>query len=364
LTITNIGLIGCGEIAEFHARALRNIDNVTVSGAYDLDHRTAQSFGKKFNVPIYSQLSELLSDSSINALYVLTRHNSHAEIISKCLAAGKHVFSEKPLALDLDTAEKIRNDVHKSGKFLMVGFNHRWNPAVDWIHDYLTRTQEKILSLSLTFSTSPFLQTWAGLAEEGGGILPGLGSHALDLACHLMCESPSHLAAFTSRQRLPDPYLPDTASVMLCMSSGALVNINFQDHSAQSYSNYGTGDPSCLIRADIFTTNWTATINSSHEILLFYKNHQEKIMLINKNPLEILGIQQENDNFIRCIKTNVTPYPNVEDGIRAIQLVKLAEEASETHTIKLVAPLWVSKVSAFHPEPSESISKGGDSSNY
>lgn len=359
----NIGLIGCGEIAEFHARALKNIDDVIIAGAYDLDAGTAQSFGKKFNVRIYSKLSNLLSDKAINAVYVLTRHNSHAEIIGKCLAAGKHVFCEKPLALDLESAEKIRNDVHKSGKFLMVGFNHRWNPAIYWINKKLQRSQAKILSLSMTISTSPYLKSWAGLAEEGGGVLPSLGSHALDLACHLMRENPSHLAAFTSRLKLPDPYLADTASVLFFMSSGALVTINFQDHATKTYSKYGTGDPSHLIHAEIFTTKWTAIINSSHEINLFFGNHQEKISFMNKNPLDVLGIQQENDKFIRCIKTNTPPSPNVEDGIRAIQLVKLAEESSETHTIKFVAPLWVNKVSEFHRLPSENISKGGNGIN-
>lgn len=341
MTHIYVGFIGCGEIAEFHARALSNIDDVTIAGAFDLDSKTAQSFGEKFNVRVYAELSDLLSDNSIHAAYVLTRHDSHADLIRKCLGAGKHVFSEKPLALNLGTAENIRDDVHKSEKFLMLGFNQRWTPTINWIKDKKQTTHAKILSLSLTFSTSPFLESWAGKAGEGGGVFPCLGSHALDLACYLMGEVPSQLAAFSSRQKLPDPYLADTACVLISMSNGALVNINFQDHAAKSYVNYGTGDHSHLIRAEIFTNKWSTTVNSSHEIIMFFDNHQEKIKFSNKNPMEVLGIQQENEHFIHCLKTNTMPYPDVEDGIRATQLVQLAEEASKAQMITSISPRWV-----------------------
>lgn len=159
--------------------------------------------------------------------------------------------------------------------------------------------------------------------------MPCLGSHALDLACYLLGESPTRIVAFTARLRLAEPYLADTAGVMMQTSGGAICNLTFHDHAALTYTNYATGEPSQLVRVEVFAESWTATIENSQQILFFEFAGSQKISFESNDPLEILGIKPEDDHFITCLQRGLRPSPNEEDGLRAVQLVLLASLSAQ-----------------------------------
>jgi myo-inositol 2-dehydrogenase/D-chiro-inositol 1-dehydrogenase len=350
-----IGLVGCGEIAHFHARALAGVGGARVCACYDLDAGNARELAEQVQGRPYPDLDALLSDPAVEAVYVLTRHDSHARIIRQALDAGKHVFTEKPLALTLEEAQLVREAAGLSDRFLMVGFNHRWNPAIRRVLDWQAQHPSPVRSVSLTFATSPFLESWGGLAAEGGGVLPCLGSHALDLACVLLGESPVRLSAFASRLRLEAPYLEDTAAVLLQTGSGALGNLTFHDHAALRYASYATGDPSHLVRAEVFTEAWSAIVESSQQVCLF-DDHLEEIRLEGRDPLYILGIQQEDEHFIRCLQNQTPPVPGIDDGVRAVQLVQLAALAAQGAGTQVVERLYTDDPLPYLDFPKE----GGD----
>jgi myo-inositol 2-dehydrogenase / D-chiro-inositol 1-dehydrogenase len=318
-----IALIGCGEIAQLHAQALEQTGRARIVATLDRDLDKAQFIAAKHGATVFNDLDEVLANPQVGAVFVLTRHDSHPDIILRSLAAGKHVFSEKPLALSVDEALRIVDAVQNSGCFLMLGFNHRWNPAVQWLHNKMREIQSPVLCVHITFATSPFLQSWAGLDGEGGGVLHCLGSHALDLACFLLKDQPAQLATFTSRQRLSDPYLPDTAGIILSTRSGAIASILFHDHAAPSYPNYAKPGPGRLVRAEVFSEGFSATIEDSHNIRIF-TNHVSNIQLADNGPLVTLGIFPEVEHFISCLSNGIRPEPDERDGLRAVQLVSAA----------------------------------------
>lgn len=94
-----VAIVGCGNIAGPYARSLKTKpEKVTLVGATDIAVDLAEAFGKEHGVPIYPSLDALLEDPRVELVINLTSHRAHAEVTCRCLEAGKHVHSEKPLA--------------------------------------------------------------------------------------------------------------------------------------------------------------------------------------------------------------------------------------------------------------------------
>jgi myo-inositol 2-dehydrogenase/D-chiro-inositol 1-dehydrogenase len=322
-----IGIVGCGEIAGFHAQALLRTGQARIAAACDRMPEKAQSLATAYGSKPYAQVDDLLADPAVEVVYVLTHHNSHAAISMRCLEAGKHVFCEKPLAMSLKDARRVGQVVQHSGRQLMVGFNHRWNPAVAWVHQQIAERKARIRYLQLTFATSPFLDSWGGLAGEGGGVIPCLGSHAIDLACYLMDMTPVRIQAMTARLRLADPYLEDTVAILLQFENGEIASLSSHDHAPPDYTCYAMGDPSRLVRAEIFADGWAALIENSHCVNIF-EGQPQTIHFSTANPLEILGIGPEDAAFVQSLASGTPVTPGVADGIRAVQWVELALTAA------------------------------------
>ena len=103
----NIAIVGCGYVAEFYAKTLGNYPDLKLVGVYDVDEHNLQSFCRQWSVRSYADLQLLLDDGSVEIVLNLTNPRSHYEITRRCIAAGKHVYSEKPLAMDSAAARAL-----------------------------------------------------------------------------------------------------------------------------------------------------------------------------------------------------------------------------------------------------------------
>lgn len=112
------GIIGCGIIAQSYARDLARYPEVELRAVTDIDPARADELAAKHGARAYRQLDELLADDSIDIAINLTPHHAHAEVVARCLAAGKHVHSEKPLALTYPAARDLVALAEQSGRRL------------------------------------------------------------------------------------------------------------------------------------------------------------------------------------------------------------------------------------------------------
>lgn len=103
----NIAIVGCGYVAEFYAKTLVNHPELKLVGAYDVKGENAGAFCNLFRVRRYTSLEEALEDPSTEIILNLTNPRSHYEVTKSCLEAGKHVYSEKPLAMDVEAAREL-----------------------------------------------------------------------------------------------------------------------------------------------------------------------------------------------------------------------------------------------------------------
>lgn len=114
----NIALVGCGFVADYYLITLPNHPQLTVKGVYDIDEERSKRFSTYYKTPRYESLEELLDDADVQIVLNLTNPKSHYEISRTCLEAGKHVYSEKPLAMKLDDAEALVELADKKGLYL------------------------------------------------------------------------------------------------------------------------------------------------------------------------------------------------------------------------------------------------------
>ena len=124
--MTNIGLIGCGMWGRNLARNLAQLGVLT--GVADRVHTSAEELATQFDVTA-STIDALLGDEDIDGIVLATSAPSHVDLATRILDSGKHVYIEKPLALDLTGAQKIAVTSERNSRRVMVGHLIRYHAA-------------------------------------------------------------------------------------------------------------------------------------------------------------------------------------------------------------------------------------------
>lgn len=111
----NIAIAGCGYVADMYMQTLPGLDGLTLLGAYDRDPARLSAFTHFHRIPAFTSLDALLADPRVQLVVNLTNPRSHHAVSLAALRAGKHVYSEKPLAMDMDQAEELIAEANARG---------------------------------------------------------------------------------------------------------------------------------------------------------------------------------------------------------------------------------------------------------
>ena len=201
---TRIGLIGYGGIGRVHAAAYRAIpfhyglpaESVEIAGVATTRSETAANAAAEIGCGFFTDdYRELLARSDIDAVDICTPNNSHREIALAAAAAGKHVYCEKPLAMNALEAESMAQAVDAAGLKAQVTFNFRFFPAVMRARQLIDEGfLGRIFSFRGRYHRSSYIDcdkpmSWRlQRAVTGGGALFDLGSHILDLLYYVLGE--------------------------------------------------------------------------------------------------------------------------------------------------------------------------------
>jgi predicted dehydrogenase len=165
-----------------------------------------------------------LASELIDTIVVTTRHDTHASWARRALAAGKHVFVEKPLALDLEDVDRIQSALERSSVILCVGFNRRYAPMAVRAREALRkRTGPLVVDILVNAGTIPS-DHWTQRPEEGGGRIVGEAVHFIDLARFFVGAQITSLQVNTARKDRP---LEDIASLQLGFADGSIAAIRY-----------------------------------------------------------------------------------------------------------------------------------------
>ncbi len=171
-----------------------------------------------------TSLDEALADASVQAVIIATRHDAHARLAAQALRAGRHVFVEKPLAVDLAGLAELEDAARESGRVLMAGYNRRWSPHARAAREALAGRGPVTVSIRVAAPPLP-RDHWLLDPVAGGGRWIGEGCHFVDLASYL-CGDPG--GARVLRQRMPGPgeyaaqvaFADGSVAQILCSEAG------------------------------------------------------------------------------------------------------------------------------------------------
>lgn len=252
----NIGVIGCGKIAQVrHLPEYADNKHVQITAVFDLDKSRADEMAKKYGAKSYDTYHELLADPDIDAVSVCTANATHCEITVASLEAGKHVLCEKPMAITLEECEKMVETAKQTGKFLMIGHNQRLTKA-HMLAQKLIMAGEigRIITFRTTFGHGG-PETWAidnknvwffdkKLAALGS--MADLGIHKTDLIHFLTGQKVTEVTAYvgTLDKKGKDGQLigvDDNAICIYRLSDGAVGTMT------ASWTYYGSEDNSTVL---------------------------------------------------------------------------------------------------------------------
>lgn len=184
-----VALIGCGRVAEVHAKALSELPHTKLAAVVDIKPERAQRFGKVYNCGnVLTDYKEALRDPQIDAVEICTPHYLHAPIAIDAARAGKHILTEKPMAISVADADAMIAEAKKAGVELGVIFQNRYNDASVAIKQAIEEGKlGKLLGtrMFLTWNRSDEYykgSDWKGTWDkEGGGVLIDQAIHTMDL---------------------------------------------------------------------------------------------------------------------------------------------------------------------------------------
>lgn len=247
-----IGIIGAGNFTgSTILPALRKL-NAPVKYIASSKGLSGTTLAKKFGVSqSTTDYKNILQDTEVNAVIITTRHSAHAAQVIESLQAGKHVFVEKPLALNFEDLNEIEKVAQMSGKVLTVGFNRRFSPfSIDAKKQIGSADVPIHVICTMNAGFIP-PEVWVQDMKVGGGRIIGEACHLVDLITFFtgsLVESVVMNAMGTNPAENTD-----NASVLLKYKNGSTGVINYFSNGSKAYSKE---------RVEIYSQNRTIIIDN------------------------------------------------------------------------------------------------------
>jgi predicted dehydrogenase len=237
-----VAFVGAGNYASrtlipsFKSTGVRLETLITSGGVSGVHHGRKAGF-----ISTSTDLDALWRNEKINTVVIATRHNAHALQVQKSLEFGKHVFVEKPLALnlvDLNSVEDIyrsSNDSNPRNLLLMIGFNRRFAPHMVKMKSLLTaRREPKSIVITVNAGAIP-AEHWTQDSNVGGGRIIGEGCHFVDLMRFLVGYPIVGFKAIMQGNTHDTSTQDDKVSIMLSFEDGSFGTIHYLANGGKSF---------------------------------------------------------------------------------------------------------------------------------
>lgn len=236
-----LGIVGCGWAASEIVRAMRDVRDLGLIAVCDADPRRAEALAATTGATVHSSIDELLANKRVTAVYAGLPHHLLAQTVEAALTSGKHVLSEKPLALESVEARRLGQLAEANGLKLAVFFELRRSGTIQAARKMLASGAvgdvrlvriQTIIDKRLEYWGPPGQPNWrAKRAEAGGGVVMMNTIHQLDTLRYItgleFVRASGEIATFAAPAEVED-----AASATIRLSNGGLVSLVANAHSA------------------------------------------------------------------------------------------------------------------------------------
>jgi len=322
-----IAVVGVGHWGEKHARAYKELCLEGMAEAVqicDVNQARVLELSSALGIPGASSYQQILNNSKVQAVSIVTPSRMHYKVAKECMEAGKDVLVEKPLTMDVAEAEELVRIANKNNRILMVGHIFRYHPAVQELLRIINEgelgKQQTIISNRVAF----------GLPRKDMGVIYALGIHELDMFCYLMkVDYPESVIAVISKVYSRD--IEETA--MLAVDFGEVKGYAFESWLIPGHEkkrdlmvvgskrsarvDYLKPQELCLFDTSVVTENG---------VPISVEDKGERVISIPYTE----PLKEELRHFISCVNSRQKPLTDGLVGVRAVVMAEAALASART----------------------------------
>jgi myo-inositol 2-dehydrogenase/D-chiro-inositol 1-dehydrogenase len=318
------GLLGAGRIGKVHAKAVSGDANATLVAVADAFPQAAEAIASAYGCEVRT-IEAIEAAKDIDAVVICTPTDTHADLIERFARAGKAIFCEKPIDLDVARVKACIKVVEETGAKLMVGFNRRFDPHFMAVRKVIDEGKIGDVEMVTITSRDPGAPP-VDYIKRSGGIFRDMTIHDFDMARFLLGEEIDTVTAQASV--LVDPAIGaagdyDSVSVMLSTASGKHATISNSRRATYGYDQ----------RIEVHGSKGMLSAGNVHETTLTFAGASG----ISADPAQNFFLERyagayrmEIEAFIDCIVDGRKPTPDGLDGLKAQLMADAATKSRET----------------------------------
>ncbi len=332
----NFALVGCGRIAKRHSELLgfNRIKKARLIAVCDIKEDKAKQFSERFNVPYFTDMHQMIQQSDVDVISVLTESGNHARHVIELASYKKHIVVEKPMALTLEDTDAMIEACDRNQIKLFVVKQNRFNVPVIKLRQALESGRFGKLVLGTVrvrwcrHQAYYDQDKWRGTWANDGGVLTNQASHHIDLLEWMMGDVESVFAK--SITALSNIEVEDTAIVTLKFENGALgvVEATTAARPKDLEGSISILGEKGAVEIGGFAVNHMKVWNFTEE-----KNADKQVMdKYSVNPTNVYGFghQAYYEHVVDSIINNTQQRVDGLEGRRSVELISAMYESIET----------------------------------
>ena len=321
-----IGLLGAGRIGQVHAHAVSSVPTAKLVAIADPMSAAAKTVQDTYGCDIRT-IKQILVSDDIDAVIICTPTDTHADLIEQFARAGKAIFCEKPVDLDLERVQACLAVIDETQATLMVGFQRRYDPDFQALRAAIDTGQIGDVEMVTLISRDPSAPPYDYI-DRSGGIFRDMMIHDFDVARWMLGEEIETVQAAASV--LTDPEIGnrgdfDSANAILRTASGKQCTITNSRRATFGYDQ----------RIEVHGSAGSVAADN---------HHQSRVTIANENgytrpPLldffmsrYVEAYASEIKHFVDCVTNHAQPRTSGHDGLMSIALAEAALESALTGT--------------------------------
>jgi predicted dehydrogenase len=308
-----VGIIGCGGIAQVHLEAMKRVPALRAAVFFDTGIEAAKKTAERFGGQVVAEADELFNRPEVQAVLICTPPVTHAALMKKAIAAGKHVLCEKPFTVYTKEAEDVRKAAAGSKSLVMMSSKYRFVPDV-------TEARRKILEGAVgdIVMAEVIFCAYVGMeghwksdaAWSGGGVLIDNGCHAVDLIRYLV--GPVRSVYAQAGKKTQKIEVEDTARLHFEAGDGVIGMVDLSWSLFKHQPNY----------VNIFGT--LGTIEVGWQESAVWNSSDKTSVPIGGGYQKLDAFTRQLEHFAECMAGKASPLMNTDDAVESVRVIETA----------------------------------------
>ncbi|MBO05712.1 MAG: inositol 2-dehydrogenase [Parcubacteria group bacterium] len=323
----NFSLMGAGRIGKMHAKNIAMHSKCNLTYIYDINQDLANEVAKQNEAQVVQSAEEAINSKDVDVVFIASATPSHIDFITMGANAGKAIFCEKPIDLDIENVNKCFETVKDIDVPIQIGFNRRFDNSHKSLK--LAKDNGQIGKLEMVVITSRDPEPpGIDYLKAAGGVFRDMTIHDFDLSRFILGNDPIVEVCAYGGQLVSEECRQigdhDTAMLIMRSQQGVLIHINNSRRAVYGYDQ----------RLEIFGSKGMMISNNQFptSVEVFNKNNTYAKDLIHFFFIERYdqAYKDQLDDFVNIISSNKKPSVTFEDGRNALILANAAYESLES----------------------------------